>query len=329
MIIILWILLAVLPGILGAGVLTIVYRRKNKCPFSFADSYLLGCVACIGMTQIAHMAGLLGGVSLWKTGLFLAAWLFAATMLCVVISAYGYFKDKSRYPHRGVEGKVTPTLLVVFLVLVGAQALFIYCMKAPITLGDITLETVQSFLAEDGIYKVLPLTGVASEQGMPMRYAILCLPTLYAVLSQGFGIEPELLVCHIIPVVVLAAAYLAYYRLSETLFGREKQKKRFLFLLMVALVLTVSDAAVFMDGYNALHSGYTGVAVRNLVLVPYTLCAALEGRWWKAVLCILAEACIVWTFLGCGVCVVITLGILILKILGKHLRIFGKREEQA
>lgn len=329
MIIILWLLLAVLPGILGAGVLTIVYGRKKKYPFRFADSYLLGCVVCIGMTQIAHMAGLLGGLSLRNAGLLLAACLFAGTMLCVVISSYGYFKDKSRYPRPVVEGRVTPTLLIAFLLLAGIQALFIYCMKVPVLSGDITLETVQSFLAQDGIYKVLPLTGMASEQGMPMRYTILCLPTLYAVLSRGFGIEPELLVCHIMPVIVLAAAYLAYYRLSETLFGREKQEQRFLFLFMVALVLTVSDRAVFMDGYNALHSGYTGVAVRNLVLVPYTLCAALEGRWWKAVLCILAEACIAWTFLGCGVCVVITLGILILEILGKHLRSFGKREEQA
>ncbi len=328
MILLLWILLIILPGIWGAGVLTIVYRKSASIPFSFADCYLLGCVICIGMTEVAHVIGLFGGVSLSKVGLLLVSLMLAVTMLCVVVSAYGYFKDKSRYPGRVIEGKAQQGVLLAFLLLVGAQALFIYCMKVPVTAGDITLETVQSFQAQEGIYRVLPLTGMVSEQGMPVRYTILCLPTLYAVLSRGFGIEAQLLVCHIMPVAVLAASYLAYYRLSAALFGKEKQEKRFLFLLIVAVILTVSDGAAFLDGYSLLHSGFTGAAIRNLVLVPYTLCAALEKRWWKAVLCILAEACIVWTFLGCGVCVVITLGILILEILGKRLQCLGKKEAQ-
>ncbi|MBQ9140884.1 MAG: hypothetical protein IJX63_03720 [Lachnospiraceae bacterium] len=328
MILFLWILLIVLPGTLGAGVLTIVYRKSKEYPFSFSDSYLLGFLACIGMTEVMHLLGLLGAMTLSRVGLMLAGVLLPAMILCVIISIYAYLKEQDRYPKRMVEGRVKPQLLIALLGLVGIQALFIYCFKVPITSGDIIPETVQSFLAEDGIYKVLPLTGAVSEQGMPMRYKILCLPTLYAVLSKGFGIEPQLLVCHIIPVVVLAAAYLAYYRLSATLFGREKQGKRFLFLLLVAVVIMVSDRAVFMDGYFALHNGYTGVAIRNLVLVPYTLCAVLERRWWKAVLCILAEASITWTLLGCGVCVVITLGILVLGILGKRLQILKKKEEQ-
>ena len=133
--------------------------------------------------------------------------------------------------------------------------------------------------------------------------------------------------CHIVPIVVLAAAYLAYYRLSETLFGRAALGKRFLFLLIVAVILWVSDGAVYLDGYGALHSGYMGTSIRNLVLIPYVLCAALEKRWWKVVLGILAEACIAWTFWGCGVCVVMAVGILILQ--GISLRFFPKKEESA
>lgn len=329
MILFLWILLIVLPCIWGAGVLTIVYRKKTSCPFSFAESYLLGVIAAIGMTEVVHAVGLFGGMSLERVGLLLALLMLVSAFICVVISVYSYFKDKARYPHRVIAGRVSPGLFLAFLMLAGVQALWIYCMKVPVSTGDIMLETVQSFVAEDGIYKVLPLTGTVSAQGMPVRYTILCLPTLYAVLSQGFGIEPLLLVCHMIPVVVLAAAYLAYYRLGETLFGKEKLGTRFLFLLIAAVVLLVSDRAVYMDGYLALHCGYTGAAIRNLVLVPYTICAVLEKRWWKAVLCILAEACIAWTFLGCGVCVAVTLGILILEGLGKRLQILCKKEEQA
>lgn len=328
MLLLLWILLIILPPLLGVGVLTIVYGKKKECPFSFADSYLLGILACIGMTEVIHFVGVWGGSTLSKTGILLAILVAVITMLSVIISSYCYFKDKSRYPCRVVEGRVTPPLLITLLILVGGQALFIYCFKMPVTSGDIILETVQSFVAENGIYRVLPLTGTVSEQGMPIRYTVLCLPTLYAMLSIGFHMEPEILVCHIIPITVLAASYLAYYRLSATIFGKEKQEKRFMFLLIVAIVFTVSDHAVFMDGYYTLHNGYTGVAIRNLILVPYTFCAALEGRWWKAVLCILAEACIAWTFWGCGVCVVITLGILFLEIFSKRLRIFEKKEAQ-
>ena len=329
MLLILWILFFVLPVIWGAGVLTIVYSRKKECPFSFSDSYLLGIILCIGMAEVVHAVGLFGGMNLSVTGLLLLELVVVATLLCVVISSYSYFKDKSRYPRRIVEGKASPVVFIVCLVLAGVQALFIYCFKVPVTSGEIMLETVQSFLAEDGIYRVLPLTGMASEQGMPVRYTILCLPTLYALLAKGFGVDVQLLVCHIVPIIVLAAAYLAYYRLSATLFGKDRLGNRFVFLLMVAVLIMVSDGAVFLDGYSALHSGFSGVAIRNLVLVPYTLCAALEGRWWKAVLCILAEACIAWTFLGCGVCVVITLGILILNKVGSSLRSFGKKEAQA
>lgn len=328
MLVILWVMLIVLPLILGVGVLTIVYSRK-QCPFSFADSYLLGFIACIGMAEAVHAVGLFRGMRLSVVGLMLAVLVLAVSMLCVVISSYGYFKHKSLYPQRIVEGKASPVLFIACLVLAGVQALFIYCFKVPVTTGDIMLETVQSFLAEDGIYRVLPLTGMVSEQGMPVRYTILCLPTLYALLSKGFGVEAQLLVCHIMPIIVLAAAYLAYYRLSEALFGKAGLGKRFVFLFLVAVILMVSDGAVFLDGYSALHRGFSGEAIRNLVLVPYTLCAALEGRWWKAVLCILAEACIVWTFLGCGVCVVIALGILIVNKVSSGLLNFGNKEVQA
>ena len=333
MILILWIMIVMLPTIIGAGVMTVVYRKQQQIQVIFSDSYLLGFLLCIGCGELAHSAGMFGKLTLTKTGFLLSILLLVVTVVSFFISLYGYLKNKGRYPLRMVGESVTPVLPLVFIALFLVQVLFLYCMKPLVTAGDITLETVQSFLAQDGIYQVMPLTGMVSEQGMPLRYKILCLPTIYAIFSKGFGVEPELLVCNIVPIMVLGAAYLAYYRLSGTLFGEKKLRRRFWFLLVVAFLFTFSDGAVFWDGYSALHGGYMGVAIRNLVLVPYTLSASLEGRWWKAILCILAEACIAWTFYGCGVCVVITLGILILEILekkfpkiGKHLQFFREKE---
>ncbi len=334
MILLLWLVLLVLPLFLGAGVMTIIYGKRAEWRISFSDSYLVGLIFCIGMGEVAHVLGLLGHLKLTKVGMLLQIAVTVLVFLAIMVLIRGIFADKKRYTLRLSGERISPLLPLSFLVIFLVQSLVIYCRVPVVTAGDITLETVQSFLVQDGIYQVLPLTGMVSEQGMPLRYTILGLPTIYAVLSQIFGIEPQLLVCHVIPIVVLSAAYLSYYRLSSTLFGERKLGQRFLFLLIVALLLFCSDHAIYLDGYSALHSGYTGVAIRNLVLVPYTLCAALEGRWWKAILCVLAEACITWTLLGCGVCVIVLLGILLLQLLEKWipglrkiLQFFRNKEE--
>ena len=318
MILLLWIALVVLPVLAGTGVMSLLYGKKNPQEILFSDSYLLGLLAFIGMGEMAHLSGFFMNWTLTHTGLMFALLVALMMLFSLMITWYMFFYRKVRFFSR-LSGEAFPWgIPVAFLLLLGGQLLFLYCRNPLVVSGDIIPETVQSFLAEDGIYRVLPLTGAVSEQGMPLRYTILGLPTIYAMIAKAFGIEAELLVCHVIPVVILSASYLAYYRLSRTLFGEKKQKERFLFLLLVTMLFLFSDSFLFMDGYSALHGAYTGVGIRNLVLVPYTLCAALEGRWWKACLCILAEACIAWTLLGCGVCVVITLGILFLDIAAKH-----------
>ncbi len=336
MILIMWVLLATVPIVIGTGVMTIVYG-KSKENIGFADRFLIGLLACIGIGEIAHVVGLFGKLSLRKTGYFLLGMVVVAAGITFVCGLYGYFKEKARYSLKLSGGKVPLWLPISFLALVLWQVLYVYCRNPLVTPGDIMVETVQSFVSQDGIYKVMPLTGMASETGtgIPLRYEILCLPTWYAVLSQGFGIDAQLVVNHMVPVVILAAGYFAYFRLSETVFGKKSLETRFWFLIIVALLLTFSEGAVYLDGYGALHAAYLGTSIRNLVLMPYALGAVLERRYWKAVLCILAEACIAWTFWGLGVCVVITLGILFLEILekkvpkiGKYLQIFRRKEEQ-
>ncbi len=334
MILLAWITLIVLPCLVGAGIMTFIYRKKTEETLLFSDSCLLGMLIFMGIGEVAHLIGLFAKLTLTNTGV-----VFVVLSMIVTVVSFVFWGIRIRKKQRafflfsfGTELKWGAPFC--FLVLLLGQLLFIYCRNPLVVSGDIIPETVRSFLAEDGIYKVLPLTGQVSEQGMPLRYTILGLPTIYALLSGGFGVDAELLVCHVIPVIVLLAAYLAFYRLALTLFGKQRSDRHFLFLLLVAMLLCVSDGAVYMDGFQALHGTYTGVAIRNLILIPYTISSALEGRWWKAVLCILAEACITWTFLGCGVCVLVTLGILFLEILakrwsviGKYVSIFGDEEE--
>lgn len=335
MIILLWILLLIIPVLIGAGVLTIVYRKKTGEVIGFSDCFVCGFIVAIGVAEAAHGIGFFLRLSLRTTGtLLLALWGLVA-ILALIVAIKGIRDKRLRLITGEMDEPVNKALPIALLGLFFLQAMYIFCVKALVVPGDITLETVQSFLAEDGIYRVMPLTGSVSEAGVPLRYSILCLPTLYGVLSQKTSLNPELVVCHIIPVVVLAAGYLSYFRFSESLFGRTSLRKRYLFLVIVALLLWFSDQGVYLDGYSALHAGYLGTGIRNLILVPFTFSAMLERRYWKAILCILAELCIVWTFWGLGVCVAVTLGMLILELLerkvafaGKFLQIFRKKEEQ-
>ena len=333
MIVLAWILLISIPILLGLGIMTIVYGKKGHSSIGFPDCVVCGFLGCIGIFQMAHGIGLFGKMSLSRTGSVLVILLIGCTMLMAIVSLIGIIKNRFQHCKSIFYEAVPAALPLFFLGLFLVQSLFVFCRNPIIISGDITLETVQSFLVHDGIYRVMPLTGMQSDMGMPLRYTILCLPTVYAIVADKFNLDPQLVVCHIIPVLVLGVTYLAYFRLSESLFGKEKLKERYCFLVAVGLLLTFSAQVPFLDGYGALHAGYLGTSIRNLILVPYVISSMLERRYWKAILCILAEACIVWTFYGCGVCVALTLGMLILDVLarkvpglGRLLKIFCKEE---
>ncbi len=336
MIVLLWACLILVPPIIGSGVLTIAYRKKYTYDISLSESAIIGVIACIGMAEVVHVGGLFLNFSIEKCGL-----LWGISLLAVVVTALlatGFLlKDKRKRITLLKKQKSEKTMIpFVFIALLFLQLLFIYCRKPIVIPGDIMVETVQSFLAEDGVYRVLPLTGQESAGGVPLRYGILCLPTVYSMLSDFFKVDVQLLVCHIVPVMVLMGAYLSFYHLSGVLFGKDSLKKRYLFLAILAVLLFLTDNGVFMNGYGALHGGYLGTTIRNLILVPYVLAASLEKQWWKAILCVLAEACLVWTLWGLGVCVVIFAGIAVLTflceksgIVQKFLRIFRDEEEAA
>ena len=73
-------------------------------------------------------------------------------------------------------------------------------------------------------------------------------------------------------------------------------------LILVSVLIWCGDYMVSMDGFQLLHCGYRPTAVRGGILVPFTLSMGLQKKWTSAILAILAEACIVWTLYGMGVC---------------------------
>ena len=196
----------------------------------------------------------------------------------------------------------------IFWILAAAQLFYLLWNAGVYAAGDMTVETVGSFLETDGIYRVNPMTGQAYAEGMPSRLKILCLPTLYGIFCRLSGLSPERVVTAAVPVWIFVSSYAAFYCVGKRLFP-ESRKKGICFLIAVVILMWAGCGFRSMDGFSLLYCGYRGVTVRNLVLIPYLISLCLRKRWKTIPLCILAEACIVWTFYGLGACLLTAAGL--------------------
>lgn len=306
MIILLWLLLALVPWLIGAAVRTAL-DPKGPGVVHMTDAWITGGLCCIGVAEVLHLLGTFGHLSLSR---LILLWYGSLAVLCILALALvtgTWRRHRERFRILPQEGG-SFVLPGFFLLMVLIQAVYVYCMPAITAPGDIMVETLRSFQATDGIYLVNPLTGQAYTQGMSMRYRILGLPTLYTLIGSGFSVDGGVLVQNLMPVVVLTGAYMAYYRIARLLFGEDLRKK-YLMLILVAMVFWCGEGAVWLDGYAALHGAWTGTSIRNLVLLPYALSLGLEKdlrhTWPGMLLCVLAEASICWSFNGLGMCLLL------------------------
>lgn len=280
--------------------------------FRISDLLIRGCLIIIGLTEVAHLAGcLLGWSFLAVTELLLAE--IAVAVLVLILS--GLIAHKKAMAVSVLAGKTTPEkekavqrqqiLTVVLALFILLQVLMIFTGERVWTGGDMTLETVNTFLKENGIYTVDPLTGEPYTQGMSFRLKLLCLPTLYGTISRWSGMAPETVVYRLIPCLTLCMGYLAYGRLGAVLFEHNREKCN-IFLIIVGILFCAGTYMPGVDGFDIFYGGFRGVTIRAAVLLPYLFSCLLERKYLGAVLCILAEACMVWTLYGAGVCLLVT-----------------------
>ena len=267
--------------------------------FRISDLLIRGCLIIIGLTEVAHLAGcLLGWSFLAVTELLLAE--IAVAVLGLSLS--GLIAHKKAIAVSAIAGKTVAAALG-FLILL--QVLWILTGERVWTDGDMTLETVNTFLKENSIYTVDPLTGEPYTQGMSFRLKLLCLPTLYGTISRWSGMAPETVVYRLIPCLTLCMGYLAYGRLGAVLFDHNREKCN-IFLIIVGILFCAGTYMPGVDGFDIFYGGFRGVTIRAAVLLPYLFSCLFERKYLGAVLCILAEACMVWTLYGAGVCLLVT-----------------------
>lgn len=313
------ILIIMVVGLLGRGALRTLYRSPLEHGLFAADYHIVGGMVMIGLAEVAHMAAVVLGRSFFDCVKIFAVGLLVLLFLSAFLIAWGrrlerhdklFVKEMQRRKLKkamATDGQQTEkkVIFVIFGIMVLIQAVLLVAEQKIYPTGDMTVETVNSILVNDGIYTVNPMTGEPYTVGIPLRLKILCLPTLYAILCDIFGTGAMQMVWSIVPVIVLLGSYLAFYTVAKALFP-EDGKKRGVFMVIVALLLWINVAMYGVDGFGLQYAGYRGVSIRLGILLPYTFGLLLRRKWRLLPLCILAEACIVWTFYGMGACFFVT-----------------------
>lgn len=292
--------------------------RKDN---AWADRLLTGEILLIGTAQIAH----LWGVFLHRP--FSECVLVFIVLAAVLLAGAGGLavvrlrrEGRSwKLPDKSIlAGNHGERLLLLILgLLIIGQIFYIAAGSSAYRQGDMTVETVGSFLQSNGIYQVNPLTGGAYREGIPLRLKILCLPTLYGAICSIFRLDPRQAVWQVVPVITLISCYAAYSCLGRCLFP-ESRKKRLTFLIAAGCLLWAGSYAYGMDGFGVLYSGWRGLTIRNCVILPYLLSLCLRKKWFSMLMCVAAEACIVWTLYGLGAGAAVSLGMTGIGFLLRH-----------
>lgn len=333
MVIIVWLLFALLPFVLGTGIqctIVLMSKDKSKRKCYFSDGWLMGILVCILIGELSHvvaMAYLQDLVQCQKLFWMLLG-VFCTGSFCAILPAWNH---RRIYHDLRVSGKdQSPGVGIAFLVLLFVAVGYLFCVEAISVPGDIMTETVNSFLSDDGIYRVNPANGQMYTRGISERIKMLSLPTDYAILCMTFGMDAKDMIRHVIPVVVLMASLMAYKRLSRSLLG-ERGKWNYLFLIFVLLVFFFGDGAVYLPGYQVLHSGYLGESIRDLVLIPLTFSLMLDLSKQRNLFhilmvgaCFMAEASICVTLWGMGSCLLVAAVMLMVNVMLSFRRKAGR-----
>ena len=294
------------------------------------DFLIAGEIVIIGLAAAAHLAAVFFGWSFSMCALLFGALLCAGLtggggiwLFCRVRSGKFFSRGENRTAALRIRfgSRTEGWLCAVFALMFLSQIIFICMGDTNCREGDMTVETVGSFLASDALYQINPMTGHPYTQGIPSRLRILCLPTLYACLSRLTGMSPMTVVWKVIPVITLVSSYTAFTLVSVSLFpkmeGEVYGEKRACFMTIVSLLMWVGAYQPGMDGFQLLCGGWMGVTIRNLVFLPWLLSLCLRRKWIFAALCIPAEICIVWTLYGCGICLLAAAGMAAVRIFGR------------
>ena len=141
----------------GLGVWILITPNKADKRIILGEVYLLGQICSLGIFEVAHLIGIFANKKVSECGsivllLTCAMALFFVGVLVVKRNAIATLSGR----------RISGTVMIpgiIFLLLLAVQIGYVLSMPILFSPGDIMQETVCSFLAEDRIYCVSPLTG--------------------------------------------------------------------------------------------------------------------------------------------------------------------------
>ena len=301
---------------------------RERC--TWVDNILTAGLLVIGLAEAVHLTALITDrhfsdcVRMFCAGF---AFLAVAAVVCLLFLR-GRKKSAAPKAIKENQTKAVP-LFVLFAILAVVQIFFVVDSKAVYHAGDMTVETVNTMLSTDTLYQINPMTGQAFVQGMPLRLRILCLPTFYGILCRLLNLDAVVLVRTVVPAVTLIGCYLAYAAVAGALFP-QNAARRAVFLILVVCILWTGNYLYGMDGFGVQYAGWQNTTIRMAILVPYTFSLCLRRKWFGVLLCILAEASIMWTLYGLGACVVVAAGMFLAQTIPGYIASHagGKEEGQ-
>ena len=298
---------------------------KKKSRTDFFSSFTAGSLVILCVCFLSHVMAVAGGSLLAREkkldGIIMIALMTLGYLGFIVLTLINSKekkekKEKEKQSTEAVVFCVAAVLLsvITFIIVVSGSRLN--------TVGDETLETVVNFLGKGTMYTADPLTGLPYTEGLSGRVKILCLPGMYAVMSDAFATAPGLLVHHIMPGFWFMAGLFGMVSLSGVLFSDDEDRlfKRSAFVLFALVFVYASDLTAYAQGFGILSQMWTGNAIRVWVLIPFMMRLLFDKKYILAFLPVFCEAFICRTQYGIGFCAFIYAGFIIVSYILRRLK---------
>lgn len=271
---------------------------------------LTGLWVLLGCAEAAHLITIMTNRSLQTYMILCGVLSLAGLFVFAGIFLFWHRKQKVSRMHK--KKSFYSPIIWVFIILACMTVYRLFSGYVP-NLEDAVYEIVNGNLDSGRIMTEHPFLGGEMESGMPMRFQILGLSSLYSALITFSQQSQYMIMCKVVPLGVWIFSILVYWMIGEAVFG-ENIHKKWLFVTCIAGIYLATAGSEGLPGEQLFYAGFSGETIRGLVLMPYALYVSWQRKWLLAAVAVLAEACLVWTTYGVGYCILI-----ILCMLGVHL----------
>lgn len=200
------------------------------------------------------------------------------------------------------EVKNSVQLLPVILIFLGVMiSVVCYISLEPDTVGDNSLETINTVQATNRIFDFEPLTGKAytGSDPMPLTERIVTLPLFYAYITELFKAKADTVVFTAMPLWVLILTIFAYSVWADAFFESGDKVYRTMFFVCGIIILNLFGAfSQNSTYYYQTLKGFTGQTFCYSVLIPFAVYECFDGmrskKWQSGIYILMAFACTIF-----------------------------------